>query len=212
MRFGRVFGTHNGSSTLTDVTGPWPVSASLASQPRRFVSRVVIDPNNSNVAYVTFATYCRAVCHGELRAGLQDHEPRDRPRRRRLPTWTPASSGIPDVPVNAFVVDPRDSSQPLRRNRHRRLPLDQRRRPPGRPYGTGLPRVAVFDMALHAPSGTLRVATHGRGIWEIAAGNATPALQRPRLAHHRPRRLAHPPLRLPQARARSFPPAASTSP
>ena len=25
-------------------------------------------------------------------------------------------------------------------------------------------------MALHAPTGTLRVATHGRGIWEIAAG------------------------------------------
>jgi len=36
------------------------------------------------------------------------------------------------------------------------------------PYSTGLPRVAVFDMALQNVAGNrrLRIATHGRGIWE----------------------------------------------
>lgn len=41
------------------------------------------------------------------------------------------------------------------------------------PFGTGLPRVAVFDMAL--TSGRLvRIATHGRGMWEIAAAPLAP--------------------------------------
>ena len=36
------------------------------------------------------------------------------------------------------------------------------------PYSTGLPRVAVFDMALQNVAGNrrLRIGTHGRGVWE----------------------------------------------
>jgi len=37
------------------------------------------------------------------------------------------------------------------------------------PYGTGLPRVAVFDLALQNPTRKLRAATHSRGVWEAAA-------------------------------------------
>src|SRR5262249_54796534 len=57
MRFGKVFATTTGTSPLVDVTGPWSTSANATSQPRRFVSRVVIDPNDKNTAYVVFATY-----------------------------------------------------------------------------------------------------------------------------------------------------------
>jgi hypothetical protein len=35
------------------------------------------------------------------------------------------------------------------------------------PYGTGLPRVAVFDMKIQSPARILRIATHGRGMWEV---------------------------------------------
>jgi hypothetical protein len=34
------------------------------------------------------------------------------------------------------------------------------------PYSESLPRVAVFDIAFQAPHRVLRIATHGRGIWE----------------------------------------------
>ena len=171
MRLGRVYATATGASPLTDVTGPWPVSTAT-SQPRRFVSRAVIDPNDSNVAYVTFATYCGATANcaqvyktTNLASALL---------AASLPTWTAASSGLPDVPVNAFVADPRNSS-----NLFAGTDIGVYNSTDGgaswAPYGTGLPRVAVFDMALHRPSGTLRAATHGRGLWEIAAGNASPA-------------------------------------
>jgi hypothetical protein len=171
MRFGRVYATHNGSSTLVDVSGPWPQSASLTAQPRRFVSRVAIDPNNSDVAYASFATYCAGAANcaqvyktTDLVTALATPA---------LPTWAPANSGLPDVPVNAFVVDPRNSDQ-LFAGTDIGVYQSIDAGASWTPYGTGFPRVTVFDMALHAPSGTLRVATHGRGIWEIAAGTATP--------------------------------------
>jgi hypothetical protein len=49
------------------------------------------------------------------------------------------------------------------------------------PFSNGLPRIAVFDLAFQEQNGTpttervLRIATHGRGIWEIAV--PTPAGQ-----------------------------------
>ena len=176
MRFGKVFATATGASYLVDVTGPWPTSANLAAQPRRYVSRVVVDPNDSNVAYVTFATYCAASgvatpgCAqvykttnlvGALVAGA-------------LPTWSARSSGLPDIPVSAFVVDPRDSNH-LFAGTDIGVFESTNGGSSWAPYGTGFPRVAVFDLALHAPTGTLRAATHGRGLWEIAAGQASPA-------------------------------------
>src|SRR5581483_7473513 len=36
------------------------------------------------------------------------------------------------------------------------------------PFGTGLPRVAVFDLQIQPTSRLLRAGTHGRGVWETA--------------------------------------------
>jgi hypothetical protein len=49
LRNGKVFATTTGSSSLTDVT---PVGA-----PGVYVGRVVIDPNNSNTAYIAYAGF-----------------------------------------------------------------------------------------------------------------------------------------------------------
>ena len=166
MRFGSVFATTTGSTPLTDISGPWPISASSSSQPRRFVSRAVVDPNNANTAYVTFATYCAGVanCAQVWKTANLDGAP---------PTWTMANSGIPDIPVSAFVVDPRNSN-----NLFAGTDIGVFSSTDGgatwNPYGAGLPRVAVFELAVHAPTGTLRAVTHGRGLWEIRAGLATP--------------------------------------
>jgi hypothetical protein len=40
--------------------------------------------------------------------------------------------------------------------------------------GSGLPNVAVLSLKLHAPSRTLRAATHGRGVWDFALGGVPP--------------------------------------
>jgi hypothetical protein len=76
------------------------------------------------------------------------------------------STGLPDVPVNAFVVDP-DNSNHLYAGTDIGVYISQNAGGSWSPFGAGLPRVAVFDMAIQRPNRILRIATHGRGIWEI---------------------------------------------
>ncbi|PYP88762.1 MAG: hypothetical protein DMF61_06170 [Blastocatellia bacterium AA13] len=146
---GKVFRTTTGSSTLNDVTG---------SVTNRYISRAVIDPNNTNTAYVTVSAFG---------IPLGAHVWKTTNLSAGSPTWTMAGAGIPDVPVNAFVVDKNNSN-----NLYAGTDIGVFNSTDGganwTPFGTGLPRVAVFDMAIQNNSRVLRVATHGRGIWEIS--------------------------------------------
>jgi photosystem II stability/assembly factor-like uncharacterized protein len=145
---GQVWATTSGSSTLANVTGGWTA---------KYIARTVIDPNAKFTAYVTLDGYGVTTGHVWKTTNLN----------AATPTWTAVSSGIPDVPVNAFVVDPANSS-----NLYAGTDIGVYNSTDGGAawnlYGTGLPRVAVFDMKI-APNHKLRVATHGRGMWETAA-------------------------------------------
>ena len=149
MRFGRVLATHSGSTTLVDVTGPWPLSANLTSQPRRFVSRLVVDPTNVNVAYVTFATYCTA-------GGVPAPSCAQVYKTSNLVT-APPPPPFPPGPRptrhsrragERLRGGPARSEPAVRGDRHRRLPLG-RRRSQLAPYGTRLP---ARDRLRHGPA------------------------------------------------------------
>jgi hypothetical protein len=73
---------------------------------------------------------------------------------------------LPDVPVNGFVVDPQ---QPLRlfAGTDIGVYVSEDSGTKWSPYGQGLPRVAVFDIAIQNVKRVLRISTHGRGMWEI---------------------------------------------
>ena len=154
---GKVFATTTDSATLNDVS---------AGLPATYVSRAVIDPNNQNIAYLTFADFNIAGGTVWRTTNLSSSNV----------TWASLSgtgaNTLPNVPVNAFVVNPQNSNQ-LYAGTDIGVYFSQDSGGNWFPFGTGLPRVAVFDMAITS-NRLLRIATHGRGMWETAAVNTSP--------------------------------------
>jgi hypothetical protein len=75
------------------------------------------------------------------------------------------------VPFNAFVIDPLNSNM-LYAGSDIGVFVSSDGGNTWNPFGTGLPRVAVFDMAFQGPNRLVRIATHGRGAWETSAAKA----------------------------------------
>ncbi len=145
---GRIFvSTTAGATTMTDITGPIPA---------RYVGRVAIDPANANVAYAALNGF-------GLSAG--QHVWKTNNLLSGTPTWTASGAGIPDVPVSTFAIDPGNTQ-----NIFAGTDIGVFRSANGgaswEPFSEGLPRVAVFGMEFHRTERLLRIATHGRGVFE----------------------------------------------
>ena len=157
MRNGQVFATTTGSAVLTDVTGANFPAPNPLDPLRNSIGKAVIDPNNKNTAYITFTSFSPPLGQQIFKTtNLNDP----------APTWVPSSNGIPTVPVSGLAVDPQDSN-----SLYAGTDIGVYRSTDGgaswAPYGSGLPRVAVFDLKISNVQRQLRIATHGRGIWEI---------------------------------------------
>jgi hypothetical protein len=155
---GTVWGTSNGALTLINVT---PSGA-----PTRVVGRVAIDPNNASVAFIGYSGFFNGAFANN------QHIYRTTAFNTTGPiTWTAVGNGLPDTPINAIVVDPANSNVVLAGT-----DIGVYRSIDGGlnwlPYNTGMPRIAVFDLAIQNANRLVRAATHGRGIWEIALDSA----------------------------------------
>jgi hypothetical protein len=160
LQNGQVWATSTGSSTLVDLNSPAPANPNLSTN--RFIGRAVIDPNNKNVAYIALSYYAPA---GQgiwkitnLVAAAQ---------AAMAPVWQAAGNGIPSIPINAFAIDPMNSNN-LYAGTDIGVYFSGDAGASWTPFGTGLPRSAVFDLQIQPSSRILRAATHGRGIWEQA--------------------------------------------
>ncbi len=146
LRNGRVFSTGTGTTPLLEVTGAIPA---------KFVSRVVFDPTNPNIAYLTLAGF--GVAAGQHVWRTTDIT--------NAAAWTVAGNGIPDVPVNSIAVDPLFPA-----TLYAATDIGVYRSTDSganwSPYMTGMPVVACFDIAVQPTNRILRVATHGRGMFE----------------------------------------------
>ncbi len=145
---GTVFlSTTAGATSMTNITGPIP---------GRYVGRVAIDPGNANVAYVALNGF-------GLAAG--QHVWKTTNLLSPSPTWAASGVGIPDVPVNAFAIDPADT-QSIFAGTDIGVFASSDGGATWEPFSDGLPRVAVFGMEFHRTERLLRIATHGRGMYE----------------------------------------------
>ena len=81
-------------------------------------------------------------------------------------SWTDRSSKLPDVAVNALVVDPK-SSKLVYIATDRGVYRSTNAGAAWSSFSNGLPNVIVGDLILHAATRVLRAGTRSRGAWEL---------------------------------------------
>jgi photosystem II stability/assembly factor-like uncharacterized protein len=170
-RNGRVFMSNTpGATTMTDVTHPnMPLPNPADTVGRRPVARALFHPTDPNTAWVAFGGYG---------VGAGQHIWRTNNLSGGANTWVPAGFGIPDVPVNSMTIDPA-APFTLYAATDIGVYATQDGGNTWVPYSESLPRVAVFDIAFQNSSPrVLRIATHGRGIWERTPLNTPVELQK----------------------------------
>ncbi len=162
---GALWYTVAGSSTLTSLD---PVGAGSVI-PDFYVARLVFDPTNKNTVYIALGNYAGGT------AASQSHVWKVTNLNATPVIASINGSGaatLPDVPVNGFAADANDPTSPGVTILYAGTDIGVYQSRDGgatwNPFGQGLPRVAVFDMAIQKVKRVLRIATHGRGMWEAA--------------------------------------------
>jgi hypothetical protein len=168
LQNGQVWATSTGSSTLVNLTASFSLPANPNGSTNKFVGRAVIDPNNKNVAYVALSYFAQAgqgiwkITNLTAASGAAPV----------TPVWTAAGNGIPSIPINGLVIDQIDGN--MYAGTDIGVYVSTNGGTNWNPFGTGLPRAAVFDLAIQPSNRILRAGTHGRGVWEIPLGGTSP--------------------------------------
>jgi hypothetical protein len=84
-------------------------------------------------------------------------------------TFSALQSGLPDLPVSRVLVDPADPSHStIYAATHVGIYRTTDGGATWNVFGNGLPTVRVNDIYIPPGSGVIRIATYGRGIWEMS--------------------------------------------
>ena len=82
-------------------------------------------------------------------------------------------NGLPDLPVTRVYFDPRDAAHnTIYAATHVGIYSTIDGGANWDPYGNGLPTVRVNDIYMPPDGSFIRIATYGRGIWELRADRA----------------------------------------
>lgn len=122
--------------------------------PRRWVTRVVADPENRLGAYVTLSGYR----FGENMTHIYRTEDGGL-------TWRSIAGNLPDVPVNDLIVHPELSALYIATDIGVFKTVDEGQS--WAPAASGMPNVVVTDLLLHLPTQQLIAATYGRSMYRL---------------------------------------------
>jgi len=147
-------GTSNGRVQVTTNTGSsWNLRNS--GLPASYITKVAVDPTNSNIAYATFSGFASGQkVYKTTNAGS---------------SWTNISSNLPNIPVNSFAINPSSTS-----TLYVGTDLGVFSTTDGGSSwvrdGLTLPNVVVSDLRIRASDNKLVAFTHGRGTWVSTIG------------------------------------------
>ena len=143
---GHVWRTPNAGANWIDISAGLPV---------RYVTRVVADPVQPSVVYVTLSGF-----------GQDEHLAHVYRSDNDGLTWTSIAGNLPDAPANDLIVDPAEPNT-LMLATDVGVYASHNLGAAWEPLGTGMPLQTVFDLSFHPGSRTLVAATHGRSQWKI---------------------------------------------
>lgn len=146
------------SNALSGVGATW-TNVTGTSLPPRVLTALAVDPTSPNTAYVTFSGF----------TGFGDTLGHVFGTVNRGTTWTDVTGNLPNIPVNAILINPLKPKQIFVGTDLGVFYSDTA----GTSWTSlvnGLPTVAVLGLAFDSASKTLRASTHGRGVWDIAVG------------------------------------------
>ena len=144
----------------TDGGQSW-ISAS-GGLPSARVNNLEIDPTNASVAYASIATTIGPNVYRTTNGGA---------------SWTARATGLAPFAAQAVRVDPTDPNV-LYAGVDVGIYRSTDQGASWAKFGTGLPSSSVQDIRIADDGSMLRVATHGRGVWELdvpPTGNAPPS-------------------------------------
>ena len=123
--------------------------------PKRWVTRVAVDPTDENIVYATFN-------------GLKWKDPQPHVFRstNKGTTWNDISSNLPDAPVNAFAVDPVEPSR-LYLGNDVGMYVSFNSGQSWWVLGEGLPILPIGDIEIHPTTRELVAGTYGRSMYKI---------------------------------------------
>jgi hypothetical protein len=131
---------------------------SLINSPSpRSVTDIAVDPASSTTTYVTYSGF----------SGFVDTVGHVFKTTNGGASFTDVSGNLPNIPVNAIVVDP-DIANTLYIATDIGVFTTGTGGTTWTTLGRGLPNVAVIGLALHRASRTLRAGTHGRSAWDLS--------------------------------------------
>ncbi|PYK47691.1 MAG: hypothetical protein DME51_13180 [Verrucomicrobia bacterium] len=81
-------------------------------------------------------------------------------------SWSDRTGNIPDIPVNAIVIDPKNHRRIFAATDHG-VYQSKNSGSKWTDFSNGLPNAVVGDMILHERRRVLRIGTHNRGAWEV---------------------------------------------
>jgi hypothetical protein len=147
-----------GSHVYRSTDGGQTWSGTDDGLPDAFVNRLAIDPTNAAIAYAALATTSGASVYATVDGAH----------------WEPRASGLPASAALVVRIDPTDPKV-LYCGTDGGVFRSTDRGANWSPFGAGLPASSVQDLQVSGDGATVRIATFGRGIWELrAAKTASP--------------------------------------
>ena len=138
----KVMKTTNGGTAWTDITAGLPASTAILT--------VHIDVNDANKIYVGLASYSGTSAYLSTNGGT---------------SWTNISAGMTSLPVNCFITQ---NSAPgvVYCGNDLGVYYSGNSGTAWESFSSGMPGIIVKDLEIFYPTGKIRAATYGRGIFE----------------------------------------------